>query len=155
MLYFYFCIPYNMIKTTKTLASIPHSTVDPTLPNLPSPPLPLPLCHPLLCSLYLSAYFCLACTSNFVYHILNCVSFICSSIKVVTHYWSMNYDFSSLNTFIYRTFNAFTNSISQFVFCNIVAYKKSIKKQNEQRTMTKTSGRSVITWMKLEGILLK
>ena len=97
----------------------------------------------------------LACTSNFVYHILNCVSFICSSIKVVTHYWSMNYDFSSLNTFIYRTFNAFTNSISQFVFCNIVAYKKSIKKQNEQRTMTKTSGRSVITWMKLEGILLK
>ena len=73
--WFTFCIPYNMIKTTKTLASIPHSTVDPTLPNLPSPPLPLPLCHPLLCSLYLSAYFCLACSvilflvCFFIFHI--------------------------------------------------------------------------------------
>ena len=103
----------------------------------------------------------LACTSNFVYHILNCASFICSSIKVVTHYWSMIYDFSSLNTFLCRTFNALFNSVSQFILCNIVTYKKSIKKQavlpslqNEQRTMTKNSGRSVITWMKLEGILL-
>ena len=32
-LYFYFCMFYNMLKTTKTLVSLAHSTVDPTLPN--------------------------------------------------------------------------------------------------------------------------
>lgn len=104
----------------------------------------------------------LACTSNFVYHILNCVSFISSSIKVVTHYWSMIYDFSPLNAFIYRTFNALFNSISQFMFCNIVAYKKIHKETNSPplppkwtKNNDKNSGRSVITWMNLEGILIK
>lgn len=105
----------------------------------------------------------LACASNFVYHILNCVSFVCSSIKVVvTDYWSMIYDFSSLNTFIYRNFNALFNSISQFMFCNIVAYKKIHKETNSPpfppkwtKNNDKSSGRSVITWMNLEGILLE
>ena len=41
----------------------------------------------------------LACTLDFLYHILSCVSFICSSIKRVTNYWSIIYDFSSLICF--------------------------------------------------------
>ena len=79
----------------------------------------------------------LACISNIVYHILNCASFICSSIKVVTHYWSMIHDFSSLKTFICRTFNALFNSVSQFIFCNIVAYKKSIKRNRQSSPPSK------------------